>query len=197
MASGSLRSGSTSRFSKSPMNLIRTRGDPDADLAPGFLNCRILGFDATYEAKLVRRFEHPRLGTFSGAGDFRYPDVLAELRRRHRLGKTSQMIGVDIWTCSDACRTGFPPPDNDDGRIGDHIGQERVCVHHVHEAFKVKRISNVPTQRAAVAVLDPAIRADEAKVAPRGQKRQRALNERHVDIGAIEDRTKASPIFSH
>ena len=35
------------------------------------------------------------------------------------------------------------------------------------------------------------------KIAARSQQRQRTLDKRHIDIGAIKDRAKAPPIFSH
>jgi hypothetical protein len=63
--------------------------------------------------------------------------------------------------------------------------------------FRWEMFRDQATKRPAVAVLDPAIGADEPETSARSQKRQRLFNERHIDICAIEDRRVAPPVFGH
>ena len=64
---------------------------------------------------------------------------------------------------------------HDDGRISGHPVVEGGRFIHVDDRLQVEALGHQPAQRAAVAVLHPAVRADEAEPATGGERqRQRA-----------------------
>ncbi len=95
----------------------------------------------------------------------------------------------------DARAAGPGAGNHDDGRISGHLAVEGGRFIHVDDRLQVEAFGHQPAQRAAVAVLHPAVRADEAEPATGGEQRQRAFDERHVQVGAIVERRVTAAVF--
>ena len=87
--------------------------------------------------------------------------------------------------------------DNSNGRICDNFTVEGRRIDHIDVSFEVKQLRDQFAQRPAVAVLHPAIRANKSEPAAIGEQLQRALDERDIKIGTVEDRAIARPVFAH
>ena len=75
--------------------------------------------------------------------------------------------------------------DERDGGIRDHVAVEGLRVHHVDIGLEVKLLRDELTERAAIAVLHPAVRADEGQPAAWRKALQGPLDKRNVEIGAV------------
>ena len=183
----------------SDIDAVAARGHTDTDLAAGILKRRKLRFQTAQQCQPRHIVEQPGRVVSIPQRHCVDPFVTQAGRcKRSTNGRQRQFAqcpGIgdpgrrqDRILC---CRS----PQNRDSRIGDHIGMKRFDAFHVDEMAEMERLGNLAAQRPAVLVLQPPVCADETKHTPGSQQVQRALVERHVQVGPVIERVEAAPVL--
>ena len=111
--------------------------------------------------------------------------------------QTSERLYGNLRSVSDTQFSTPPALHHCDGRISDDLRLKRRRADHINVVAQREPAGDHLPQRPAILVLHPAVRADERQHAILAQEAQRLLDERHVEIRAVIERSESPAILSH
>ena len=184
-------------FQRADEYLIRTRGDSDAHRAAGFFQRWKPGLQAAHQGKGGKaiRLQQPRIGAWRQARQFPCRAIQMARGAVQPGAQPRERRGADLRAVRHPHRTMCPPLDNRDGRVSSDFALKRLRAHHVHTEAQRIAAGNHLAQRTTIAVLHPAVRANERQHAVRCQQPQRLLHERHIEVGTVIQRMKTPAIL--